>query len=404
MQKTIGLIKEGKIPADSRVAFTPSQIAELLQLGWDIKIESSKKRCYTDQEYASIGAQVLEDVSQQDILIGIKEVPKDKLVNGKTYFFFSHTIKEQEHNRSLLQTILTKKITLIDYEVLTESNGERLIAFGNWAGMVGAHNALWTYGKRTNAFSLPRLKDLEHYSDVLSFYKNTNLPPIKIVLTGKGRVASGAKQVLDDMQIKQVTPDEYLTKEFVYPVYTQLDCLDYVLKKDGTSFEKKEYYQFPERFDMAFMKYLKISDIMINGIFWNDKSPAFFSASELSQTRLKLSVIADVTCDIAPNSSIPCTLRATTIDNPVFGYHIHRMEEVDPHQKDVIDIMSIDNLPNELPRDASESFGKAFIKYILPELSKSDSDILKRGTIASNGSLTTNFEYLSNYVAGVKSH
>ena len=397
----IGLIREGKTPADSRVLLNPTQCAELIQNHpIEIVVQPSNHRCYTNEEYQSKNIPLAEDLTDCDYLMGIKEVPINQLVNNKAYFFFSHTIKEQAYNRSLLQSILAKNIQLIDYEVLKNEKSQRLIAFGKFAGMVGAHNALLTYGARTGSFKMKRMKDCFDYNEAKEGYQNLNFPPIRIVLTGNGRVANGAALVLKDMGIRQVTPIDYLYNKFDEIVFTQLACKDYVARKDGKAFELNNFFQNPKDYKSIFLPYAKSSDIMINGIYWDNNAPQFFSKEEMKKPYFKIEVIADVTCDIAPASSIPSTLRPATIAEPFFGYNPITEKEVAPFQENSIDMMTIDTLPNEMPRDASEAFGNQFITYILPELFKEESNIIAAATIAKNGQLGKHFEYLQNYVNG----
>jgi saccharopine dehydrogenase (NAD+, L-lysine-forming) len=396
----IALIREGKTPPDSRVPMIPAQCAQIQQeFPLEVVVQPSPNRCFSDQEYLAEGVQLQENLDDCDILMGVKEVPIDQLIPNKTYFFFSHTIKKQSYNRKLLQSILEKNIRLIDYEVLTDELGRRLIAFGRFAGMVGAHNALYTYGERTGLFSLKRMKDCHDYAEAKTIYKKLKFPPVKIVLTGTGRVGSGAAEVLLDMGITQVSPQEFLSEDYNEPVFTQLRCSDYLTTKDGTAFKTKEFYSQPENFESIFTPYYEVADIMINGIYWDNKAPAFFSREDMRQAEFQIQVIADVTCDIAPVSSIPSTLKASTIEHPIFGYDPHTGAETQPHQPESIDMMTIDNLPNELPRDASTSFGQQFIEHILPELLQTESDVLERATITRDGQLTERFEYLSDYVS-----
>ncbi len=397
---TIGIIREQKNPPDNRVPLSPSVCASLKKKGIKVIVESSPDRCFSDEEYRKKGIEVSNDLSDCNVLMGVKEVPIDYLVANKTYFFFSHTIKEQAHNRKLLQAILKKNIRLIDYEVLTDTSGKRLIAFGKFAGMVGAHNALWTYGQRTKLFSLPRMKDLSGYEEAKEIYSAAKFPPVKIVLTGKGRVGQGAALVLDDMGIKKITPHDFLNKEFDFAVYTHLGTEDYVETRNNTPFEKSEYYKFPNRFENTFMKYAKVSDIFINGIFYNKEAPPFFTSKEMRSTDFNIKVIADVTCDIAPESSVPSTLFASTISDPVFGYDPKTEQADGPFKNDVIDVMSIDNLPNELARDASEQFGKTFEALILDALLEGPNHrMMVDATLTSNGKLTEKFQYLEDYVS-----
>ncbi len=394
----IGIIREGKIPPDSRVPLTPVQCKQaMLDFPVEIVVETCPTRCYTDEEYQKAGILVTDDIGDCDILLGVKEVPIGQLIPGKTYFFFSHTIKKQPYNRKLLWAILDKKIRLIDYEALKDENENRLIAFGRFAGMVGAHNALWTYGQRTNAFSMPRMKSFHDYQEAFNFYKTLHLPALKIVLTGKGRVATGAANVLRDMGIEQVTPEDFLSKTYSHTVFTQLDSQYYVARKHGQPYNKAYFYENPDKFKSIFAPYYRVADIMINGIYWANTAPAFFTQAEMASPDFKIQVIADVTCDIAPVSSVPATLKASTIADPVFGYDPKTGLETPAFQPQSVDMMTIDNLPNELPRDASASFGNQFLTHIMPALCQPKSSIIERATVTKDGHLTKYFRYLIDY-------
>ena len=397
----IGIIRERKSPPDNRVALTPRQchyISEIYPV--DFVVEPSPDRCYSDAEYRAEGIGISNDLSDCDVLLGVKEVPIDSLISDKTYLFFSHTIKKQPYNKKLLQALLQKKIRMIDYEVLRDVYGARLIAFGHYAGIVGAHNALWTYGEKTKAFSLTRACKSVDYTALVAEYKKTKFPNIKICLTGNGRVANGAIDVLEDMNIREVSPNDFLKKTYDEPVFTQLHARHYVKNKQNLPFVKNEFYNHPERFESCFEPFEKVTDIFINGIFWNNNAPQFFTLEDMKKSDFRISVIADVTCDIAPVSSVPSTLFATTIADPVFGYNPKTMQAEAPFQPNVIEVMSIDNLPNELPRDASEFFGKQFIENILSELLHlEDSGIIQGATICNDGALTPLFDYLSDYAS-----
>ncbi|MEM6967332.1 MAG: NAD(P)-dependent oxidoreductase [Bacteroidota bacterium] len=397
----IGIIKEGKVPPDSRVPLTPEQCAFLNKKEKvEIIVQPSPNRCYEDEAYAKVGITLRDDLTDCDILMGVKEVPIDLLIPNKTYLFFSHTIKKQAYNRALLQAILEKNIRLIDYEVLTNEQGQRLIAFGKFAGMVGTHNGVTAYGNRTGTYLLKRMKHCHDYAEAKEIYKNLHLPPLKVVLTGTGRVANGAAQVLKDMSITRVSTEDFLDNEFSHPVFTQLDCQGYAARKDGDVFDLNHFFQNPKAYESIFQPYTQESDLMINGIYWDNQAPAFFTKEQMRDRDFRIKVIADVTCDIAPVSSIPSTLRASTIADPIFGFNPHTGQEAAPHQVDVIDMMTIDNLPNELPRDASAAFGEQFLRNILPELLNSDSEVIAKATITKDGALTPHFEYLQDYVEG----
>ncbi len=395
----IGIIREGKIPPDTRVPLTPLQCKNLMQeySGLEIAVQSSGDRCFTDEEYREMGIPVLEEMGDYDILFGVKEVPVEQLIPGKTYFFFSHTIKKQAYNRHLLRSILEKKIRLIDYECLRDSNGERIIAFGRWAGIVGAHNGLMARGKRTGAYHFPRVYKTRNYAELKAIYNHYTLPPVKIAVTGGGRVSSGVVEVLEYLRIHPVSPGQFLEEEFPYPVFTQLHSSDLYEKADG-SFRLKEFYENPADYRCKFRPFTRAADMLINGMYWDPRAPVLFTREEMLEPGFRIRTIADITCDI--NGSVPATIRPSTIEDPVYGYNPVTGEEETPYSDHVVDVMAVDNLPNELPRDASEDFGSMLTGQVIPELMKSKSEILERASIAAEGRLTSYFSYLEDYVAG----
>lgn len=396
----IALLREEKSPPDSRVALDPQQAARLVSAGWDITVQPSPRRAFTDEEYAAAGLPLVESVADRDLLLGIKEVPISKLVADKTYCFFAHVIKEQPYNRDLLLALLEKNIRHVDYEVLTDDKGKRLIAFGYFAGMVGAHNGIWAYGKRTGTFQLPRMRDCFDYAAVKQHYATTTLPPLRVVLTGTGRVGKGAAQVLNDLGLKRLTPAEFLTEDFNEPVYTQLSVKDYVVRQDGQPTSKRDFYDNPGDYRSSFAPFVRRADVFVNGIYWDNEAPAFFTRQAMESDDFNIQTIADVTCDIAPVASVPSTIKASTIADPVFGYDPATNAAVPPYQPDYVDVMSIDNLPSELPRDASTAFGEMLTERILPAFTVADSPLLVRATVTLNGQLGPNFQYLANYRDG----
>ncbi len=397
----IGIIREGKIPVDARVPLTPKQCASLMELYPQIEIvvQPSNIRCYKDFEYKEYGIELIEDLSTCDILLGVKEVPIANLIANKTYFFFSHTIKKQAHNKKLLQAILAKNITLIDWETLTDNNGTRVIAFGRWAGIVGAHNGIMTWLKRIGKNNLKALNKCKNLKDATKDYDDIKLGNIKIALTGTGRVSSGCVEVLDTMNIRNVTHNEFLHETFEEPVYTQMNNSHMFYTPGATHFDNLHYHQYPELYKSKFGLFTTVTDILINGIYWDKKIPAFFTLEDMKSPAFKIKVIADITCDIAPEASIPCTLRSTTIEDPVFGFDPQKGKECLPYKPYSIDVMAVDNLPNELPRDASKNFGDLFVERIIPALMHDEDQMLLNATIAKNGQLTKAFEYLSDFVA-----
>ena len=397
----VGIIREGKIPIDRRVPVTPEQAKEI-QKRYDVSIvcQPSPHRCFTDQEYRDQGIELNEDLSDCDILLGVKEVPLDDLISGKTYFFFSHTIKAQSYNQELLRTILKREIRLIDYELLSNREGKRVVAFGRYAGIVGAYNAIWTFGKRYNIFHLKRAHECHDLDELIDEYEKVKLPPIRIILTGGGRVSKGAIEVLYGMGIRKVSPEDILNKHFDKAVFAQLNARDYYLQKEGSEFSRSEFFDHPERYKGNFLRYAETADILIAGAYWDPGAPRLFERSDMLKHNFHLRVIADITCDI--EGSIPSTKKASTIDDPVYDYNISDNSIEPPFQDEGnVTVMAVDNLPCELPRNASIDFGNDLMEYSLPHLlGKDEFGMIEGATIAEKGSLTPKFSYLQSFVDG----
>ena len=393
-----GIIKERKNPPDRRVVFTPMELVRLKteHPGVQIKVESSDIRIFSDQQYKDFGIEVVDDVADCDVLFGVKEVPITALIPNKKYFFFSHTIKKQLHNQQLLKAVLDKKIDLYDHETIVDANNKRLIGFGRYAGIVGAYNGIRAFGIKFELFNLPKANTLESKSDLISKLRRSVLPPIKIVVTGHGKVGNGAKEILDAMKIKQVTIENFLSKTYAEPVYVQLDVLDYNKRKDGKPSDKNDFYNNPTNYTSNFERFTKVSDIFMAGHFYANDAPEILSRQMLMANDCKIKVVADISCDV--NGPIACTIKATTIAEPLFGYLPIENKEVDVFHPAAIVVMSIDNLPCELPKDASEGFGEMFMEHVVPAFFNGDRDgILQRAKITENGKLTKRFEYLQDY-------
>lgn len=402
MSITIGIIKEGKVPMDRRVPVTPQQVRNILDQYEGLKIfcQRSNIRCFEDADYEKAGAILTDDVTDCDIVLGVKEVPIDMLASGKTHFFFSHTIKKQEYNRGLLQEVLRKGIRLIDWECLTDKEGRRLIAFGRYAGIVGAYNGVLTFGKRYNLFSIRPAHACFDMEDMAKEYGKVKLPPIKIVLTGGGRVAKGSMEVLYGMGIRKVSPAEFLEDTFAEPVFTQLNTRDYNRRTSDGGFDREEFYADPVHYESDFLQYAKKADLLIAGAFWDPRAPVLFTKEDALKNDFKIKVIADITCDI--EGSIPSTKQPSTIDDPVYDFNPSN-DRVEPAFSDEgnISVMAVDNLPCELPRNASEDFGKEFLNSILPNLIGEDQDgVIERATITQESQLTKHFQYLQDFVNG----
>ena len=393
----IGLIKEGKVPSDNRVALTPKQCRYLLDQfpSWDIIVESSPNRCFKDREYQKEGIKVVEDISAADILFGIKEVPKDQLIANKKYLFFSHTKKAQTYNNALFHAMMDKNITLIDYECLEHEDGQRLIGFGFFAGIVGAHNGIMAYGNRTKEFHLVRVKEVKDYLELVHTYFGLKLPNIKIVVTGSGRVAHGILEIMNLMDVQQVEPDEYTSREYAYPVYVHLKGGDLYIHKTTHTYDRNDFHAHPENYHCLFNNYLKHTHILMNGIYWEPGIAPLFTMDDLKEDDYALTTIADITDDA--HGSVPCNLGDSSSEDPIYGVNVTSFEKTAPYMHNGIDIMAVGNLPNELPRDASRYFGEQLIKYVIPDLMKGGNKIIEGATMLDKGKLTEKFSYLEDY-------
>lgn len=397
----LGIIKERKNPPDKRVVFSPSKCAALLTQypGLSIKVESSDIRTFTDDDYREAGIEVVTDVSDCDVLLGVKEVPIANLIPNKKYFFFSHTIKKQSYNRDLLNAFLEKNIEMFDHEVLTESAGNRVVAFGRYAGIVGAYNGIRTYGLKTGLFELSKAENLKNQQELIDSLNSIELPAIKIVLTGKGRVSNGTKEMLDAMHIKEVSVSDYLSKGFDEAVYVQLNVLDYNKRKDDQKLSRQDFYNNPEEYVCNFRRFAEVSELYISGHFFKDGSPFLFSRENIRDPKFKIKVVADISCDI--DGPIACTIKPSTIADPIYGYNPQTEQEDDFKKEGVIAVMAVDNLPCELPQDASVGFGEMFAKYVIPSFFNNDeSGILQRAQMTKNGKLTERYSYLQAYSDG----
>ena len=398
---TIGLIREGKTPADNRVALTPAQCKWVHKNTSDVKIvvQASPLRCFTDKEYSSAGVEVMEDMSHCDVLFGIKEVPVEELIPNKTYLFFSHTKKAQQHNQKLMRAMVEKKITLIDYECLTHDDGQRIIGFGFFAGVVGAHNGMMAFGNRTGAFKLGRVGDVRDYRQLIHTYFGLKLPKIKIAITGSGRVAHGLLEIMNLLGVNEVEPFDYLHRQYEYPVYVHLKGRDLYERKDDGTYNRDNFHEHPEEYKCSFSPFVKQTDILLNGVYWDKSIPSLFSLDEFRNASFKIQTIADITNDTG--GSIPINIGDSTIADPVYGVDKITLQKTAPYLPTSVDVMAVGNLPNELPRDASRYFGEQLIKYVLEDLVKGGSTILNRATMLKAGVLTDEYDYLKEY-AGAK--
>lgn len=396
----IGLIREGKIPADNRVALTPAQCKWIHKSSAEVQIivQSSPQRCFTDKEYGLAGVEVKEDISDCDILFGIKEVPAGNLIPGKTYLFFSHTRKKQPYNQALFHAMMRQQITLIDYECLEHEDGQRIIGFGFFAGVVGAHNGMMAWGHRAGAYDLVRVHKQKSFHELIHTYFGLRIPAIKIAVTGSGRVAHGILEIMNLMGVHEVEPDEYLQRQYSYPVYTQLKGADLYRHGSTGSYSRTHFHEQPGEYIGNFLPYAHQTDVLMNGIYWDNNIPRLFEEKDILHPDFRIKTIADITDDA--HGSVPINLGDQTIDNPVYGVDRVTLQKTAPYLPGSIDVMAVGNLPNELPRDASRYFGEQLIKYILEDLLRNQgSPVIQCATMLDKGKLTAHFDYLSEYAA-----
>lgn len=403
MNIKFAIIKERKNPPDRRVVFSPTKLAVAQQQfsKAEFIVESSDIRVFPDEAYQSEGFEVINDVSDGDVMIGVKEVPIEALIPNKKYFFFSHTLKKQPYNRDLLRALLEKNIAFYDHETIVNAKGFRLIGFGRYAGIVGAYNGFRAWGLKYDSWSLPKAEPLPDQTALIKELNNIKLPNIKILLTGSGKVANGAQEMLDAMHIKKVSINEYLSQTFNEAVYCKIDVLDYNKRIDGTVIDMFDFFDNPQDYVSDFWRFSKVTDYFIAGHFYGDGAPYFFTREDAKSKDFNIKVVADISCDV--DGPVASTLRASTIANPIYGYDPQTEREVDYKNDNAIVVMAVDNLPCELPKDASEGFGEQFIEHVIPAFFNGDKDgVLEKAKMTENGNLTPGFAYLQKYVDGLE--
>ena len=399
----IGILRENKTPPDKRVPLTPDQCIEVQQKFNDVTVvvQPSPIRCFTDVDYQSAGIQLSEDLSQCDVLLGVKEVRTEDFIADKKYIIFSHVIKKQPYNRDLLQTVLKKNIQLIDYETLTNKEGFRIIGFGRFAGLVGAYSGIRAFGLRNQSFNLKPAHECDDLSEMLAQLDAIKLPPLKIAVTGDGRVAGGAIEILGHLNVWRVSPEQYLEIDKpAVPVFVQLLPGNYVRRKNGYEFELFHFFIHPNEYENAFIPFAESTDLLLASAYWDPKAPVLFTTDDMKKKSFRISVISDITCDI--EGSIPSTKRASTIDDPYYDYNPATGELEPPFtSKKNITVQAVDNLPCELPKDASYNFGQNLIDKVFPSLFGEDTDgIIERASITKDGKLTQRYAYLQDFVDG----
>ncbi|MBC8321210.1 MAG: hypothetical protein H8E34_10845 [Bacteroidetes bacterium] len=431
----IGIRHEDKYVMERRVALVPEHVESLNDMGIEFEVIRSEKRIFKDQEFEAAGAELVDEIKDSTIVLGVKEMPIDFFEDGKTYIFFSHTIKGQAYNMPLLKQMITKKVNLIEYERIVNEKNQRLIFFGRFAGLAGMINSLWSAGQRWKELGVItpflELKQTHHYNSLEDAKKAiskvadniimnglpTEIEPIVVGFTGYGNVSNGAQEILNMFPIKEITPDELVTtfsvgnkpdNSVIYKVVFKEKELSEPIDK-SKEFVLQEYYDHPELFRSKFEQYIPRITILMNCMYWNDSYPKIVTKDYLEDLykkgEPKLTVIGDITCD--PDGSIECTHKGTEIEDPVFVYNPYTRKPTCGFKGEGILIMAVDILPSELPRESSQTFSDALVGFI-PDIASADFNVpfedlklpysIKRALILHNGELTPEYQYLNKYI------
>jgi alanine dehydrogenase len=435
MSATLGIRREDKNLWEQRVPLTPQHVLELKKKHHiETFIQPSKIRVFSEEEYQKVGAHVQDSLTPSSVVFAVKEIPVDFFERGKTYVFFSHTIKGQKHNMPMLKKMMEMGCTLIDYERIIDNKGRRLVFFGRFAGLAGMVDTLWTFGQRLQQEQIDspineikqtiHYKDLEdikkHFATVGNNIKTNGLPnsltPLIIGITGYGNVSLGAQEILDILPIKEIKPEEIESiikdpsNKVIYKVIFKEEHM-VESASPGKKFDLQDYYSHPESYHPTFEKYIPSLSILMNCIFWSAQYPRLLTKKYLKQSfktkeKLRLKVIGDISADV--NGAIEFTEKATSPDNPVFIYNPSTDSIKDGYKGDGIVVMAVDNLPCELPRESSQSFSETLLLFI-PAIMKADFTVtdfnavalpieIKNAVILYQGKLTPSYHYINKYL------
>jgi len=434
MKHKVGIRYEDKYLMEKRVPLVPTHVKQLVEQGIEVQVVPSEKRIFKDGEYKAVGARLMSEPLDADVILGVKEMPIGYFKPKKTYIFFSHTIKGQVYNMPLLRNMMESKINLIDYERIVDEQGRRLIFFGRFAGLAGTINALWSLGERMErkGINTPflKLKQTHNYNsleeakavveevgkDIAEHGLPRELTPLVIGITGYGNVSKGSQEILELLPVKEISPEELpalrnktsLPNNVVYKVVFKEKHLA-VPKEADKAFDLQTYYNYPERFDGVFEQYLPHLTVLMNCMYWDDRYPRIVTKDFLENAwktgGIPLEVIGDVTCD--PDGSVEITHKGTAIEDPVFVYNPIQRDAKMGFDGDGILVMAVDILPSELPRESSQGFSDALIRF-LPDLLKTDFEVpfealnmpapLKSALILHHGRLTPDYQYLKDHL------
>jgi alpha-aminoadipic semialdehyde synthase len=435
MTMTLGIRREDKNRWEQRVPLTPEHILQLQKKhGIKTVVQPSAIRVFADTDYQRAGAHVQESLSPSSVVFAVKEIPLEYFEKGKTYVFFSHTIKGQHHNMPMLKKMMDMGCTLIDYERIVDAKGKRLVFFGRYAGLAGMVDTLWTFGRRLHSEQIDTpfnaIKQTIHYKDLADIKKHLavvgeeiktkglppSLTPLIIGFSGYGHVSIGAQEILDILPVKEIQPKdigsivENPSNKVIYKVVFKEEHLVEPTTA-GKKFDLQEYYTHPERYRSIFEQYISSFSILMNCIFWNVQYPRLLTKQYIkkifsNKEKQRLKVVGDISADI--NGAIEFTEKTTSPDNPVFVYDPITDTTTDGYEGPGIVVMAVDNLPCELPKESSESFSEILSRFV-PEIMNADfsaPDIdsialpveIKNAVILYRGKLTPSYQYINKYL------
>jgi saccharopine dehydrogenase (NAD+, L-lysine forming) len=437
MQNIIGIRREDKNIWERRTPIIPEH-ARILREQYYVTIyaQPSENRVFVNDEYRNAGVVVSDDLYPCDVIFGVKEMALDFFQSKKTYIFFSHTTKGQEYNMPMLRRIMDVGATLIDYEKITDDQGNRRIFFGPYAGMAGMTDSFWALGKKLEyegiqnpfsviqqAYSYNDLEDIEKsLKDVAEYITNQGLPdsmvPFVVGVAGYGHVARGVKRILNhlpfikvkaqDLETLANSPD--ISKHHVYRVvFEEKDMVELKEPEPDKEFDVQDYYHNPGKYKGIFSSYLPHLSMFINAIYWDERYPRLLTvenARELWKSgNRKLKVVGDLSCDIG--GSVEINTHVTDPGNPIYVYNPETGETVDGYQGEGYIVLAVDNLPAELPKPSSMDFSKSLM-LLIPDLASCDfshsfknlhlAEMIKRAIIVHKGMLTPNYHYLKDYL------
>ena len=434
MGMTVGIRREDKNKWEARVPLIPSDLASLKK-DHDIEflVQPSTVRAYPDAAYRDAGAEVVEDLGPAGLVVAVKEIPTELLREGRVYVFFAHVIKGQAHNMPMLRKLLELGCSLVNYERIVDEQNRRLIFFGRHAGLAGMVETLWGLGQRLKAGGVAtpfaevrhahEYADLEalkaHLSEIGDKVSRDGLPealrPLVFGIAGYGNVSRGAQEILSCLPIREVAVPELgavasagSDSRLVQVVFEEQHMVR--PKEPGDSFELQDYYRHPERYQGNFEEHLPHLDVLVNTIYWDERYPRLVTREwareqfrPLEAPRLK--VVGDISCDIA--GSIELTVEVTQPDAPCFVYDPNEGAIRNGVEGPGLVVMAVDNLPCELPREASQDFSRA-LRDMLPALSAADwsADFdqlglpphLQRAVIVHKGQLTPDYVHLERHL------